>query len=70
MTGCFLSHGTSASLCPPLRDMFGEESVDFSVGKNISVTVDGKTIHICLETRVRRKTVSVCVELLSLCLSF
>lgn len=35
------------------RDMFGEECVDFSDEKNISVTVDGKTIHICLETRVR-----------------
>lgn len=34
--------------------MFGEECVDFSDGKNISVTVDGKTVHICLETRVRR----------------
>lgn len=33
--------------------MFGEECVDFSEGKDISVTVDGKTVHICLETRVR-----------------
>lgn len=35
------------------RDMFGEECVDFSHDKNICVTVDGKMIHICLETRVR-----------------
>ena len=33
--------------------MFGEECVDFSDGRNISVTVDGKTVLICLETRVR-----------------
>lgn len=33
--------------------MFGEECVDFSDGKNISVTVDRKTVHICCETRVR-----------------
>ncbi|XP_068582549.1 cleavage and polyadenylation specificity factor subunit 3 [Cebidichthys violaceus] len=39
-----------------LQDMFGEECVDFSDDKNISVTVDGKTVHICLETR------SVCYE--------
>ncbi|KAG7224219.1 hypothetical protein INR49_019954 [Caranx melampygus] len=39
-----------------LQDMFGEECVDFSDSKNISVTVDGKTVHICLETR------SVCYE--------
>lgn len=38
------------------RDMFGEECVDFSDDKNISVTVDGKAIHICLETRVRNET--------------
>ncbi len=36
--------------------MFGEECVDFSDVKNISVTVDGKTVHICLETRVRGTT--------------
>ncbi len=30
--------------------------MDFSDGKNISVTVDGKTVHICLETRVRSRT--------------
>lgn len=35
--------------------MFGEESVDFSDEKNIAVTVDGKTILVCLETRVRHK---------------
>lgn len=35
------------------RDMFGEECVNFSDGKIISVTVDGKTVHICLKTRVR-----------------
>uniref|UniRef100_A0A7N8Y2R1 Cleavage and polyadenylation specificity factor subunit 3 n=1 Tax=Mastacembelus armatus TaxID=205130 RepID=A0A7N8Y2R1_9TELE len=34
-------------------DMFGEECVDFSDSKNISVTVDRKTVHICSETRVR-----------------
>lgn len=41
--------------CPfsVFRDMFGEECVDFSDGKNISLTVDGKTVNICLETRVR-----------------
>ncbi|KAM7375912.1 hypothetical protein PAMP_005673 [Pampus punctatissimus] len=39
-----------------LQDMFGEEFVDFSDGKNICVTVDGKTVHICFETR------SVCCE--------
>lgn len=38
------------------RDMFGEECVDFSDDKTISVTVDGKAIHICLETRVRSET--------------
>uniref|UniRef100_A0A3Q1JYB8 Cleavage and polyadenylation specificity factor subunit 3 n=1 Tax=Anabas testudineus TaxID=64144 RepID=A0A3Q1JYB8_ANATE len=37
-------------------DMFGEECVDFSDGKNISVTVDRKTVHICCETR------SVCYD--------
>uniref|UniRef100_A0A7N8X881 Cleavage and polyadenylation specificity factor subunit 3 n=1 Tax=Mastacembelus armatus TaxID=205130 RepID=A0A7N8X881_9TELE len=37
-------------------DMFGEECVDFSDSKNISVTVDRKTVHICSETR------SVCYE--------
>lgn len=41
-----------------LRDMFGEECVDFRDEKNISVTIDGKTIDICLETRVRRNTLS------------
>ncbi|XP_054652015.1 cleavage and polyadenylation specificity factor subunit 3 isoform X2 [Dunckerocampus dactyliophorus] len=35
-----------------LHDMFGEDYVDFSNDKNILVTVDGKTVHICLETRV------------------
>ncbi|XP_041668739.1 cleavage and polyadenylation specificity factor subunit 3 isoform X2 [Cheilinus undulatus] len=39
-----------------LQDMFGEECVDFSDGKNISLTVDGKSVIICLETR------SVCYE--------
>ncbi|XP_031614202.1 cleavage and polyadenylation specificity factor subunit 3 isoform X2 [Oreochromis aureus] len=39
-----------------LQDMFGEECVNFSDGKIISVTVDGKTVHICLKTR------SVCYE--------
>uniref|UniRef100_A0A3Q0T6Z3 Cleavage and polyadenylation specific factor 3 n=1 Tax=Amphilophus citrinellus TaxID=61819 RepID=A0A3Q0T6Z3_AMPCI len=39
-----------------LQDMFGEECVHFSDGKIISVTVDGKTVHICLKTR------SVCYE--------
>ncbi|MED6256077.1 Cleavage and polyadenylation specificity factor subunit 3 [Ataeniobius toweri] len=34
-----------------LQDMFGEECVDFSDGKIISVTVDGQVIHISLETR-------------------
>lgn len=42
--------------------MFGEDSVDFSDEKNISVTIDGKTIHICLETRVRWKTLYVGVD--------
>ena len=36
--------------------MFGEECVDFSGGKNISLTVDGKAMHVCLETRVRCRT--------------
>lgn len=44
-----------------LRDMFGEECVDFRDEKNISVTIDGKTIDICLETRVRRNTFSTLV---------
>ncbi|KAI4804111.1 hypothetical protein KUCAC02_025753 [Chaenocephalus aceratus] len=35
-----------------LQDMFGLDCVDFSDGKNISLTVDGKTVHICLETRL------------------
>ncbi|KAI9515890.1 Cleavage and polyadenylation specificity factor subunit 3 [Dissostichus eleginoides] len=39
-----------------LQDMFGLDCVDFSDGKNVSLTVDGKTVHICLETR------SVCYE--------
>ncbi|XP_054597604.1 cleavage and polyadenylation specificity factor subunit 3 isoform X2 [Nothobranchius furzeri] len=34
-----------------LQDMFGVECVDFSGGKNISVTVDEKTVHIAMETR-------------------
>lgn len=38
------------------RGMFGEEFVEFTDNKNISVTVDGKTILICMETRVRRRT--------------
>lgn len=33
--------------------MFGVDCVNFGDGKNISVTVDEKTVHICLETRVR-----------------
>lgn len=32
--------------------MFGEECVDFTDDKNVSVAVDGKTIHISLDTRV------------------
>lgn len=51
-----LSDSISASLSV-FRDMFGEECVDFRNEKNISVNVDGKTIHICLETRVRLKTI-------------
>uniref|UniRef100_UPI003AAE8E94 cleavage and polyadenylation specificity factor subunit 3 isoform X2 n=1 Tax=Centroberyx gerrardi TaxID=166262 RepID=UPI003AAE8E94 len=39
-----------------LQDMFGDECVDFRDGKNIAVTVDGKTVQICLETR------TVCYE--------
>ncbi|KAL3049251.1 hypothetical protein OYC64_008674 [Pagothenia borchgrevinki] len=39
-----------------LQDMFGLDCVDLSDGKNVSLTVDGKTVHICLETR------SVCYE--------
>lgn len=39
-----------------LQDMFGEECMDFRDGKNIAVTVDGKTVQICLETR------AVCYE--------
>ncbi|XP_027855711.1 cleavage and polyadenylation specificity factor subunit 3 [Xiphophorus couchianus] len=34
-----------------LQDMFGEDCVDFSDGKVISVMVDGQTVHISLETR-------------------
>ncbi|KAM9786390.1 cleavage and polyadenylation specificity factor subunit 3 [Syngnathus typhle] len=34
-----------------LQDMFGQDCVDISDGQNISVTVDGKTVNICLETR-------------------
>ncbi|XP_077394653.1 cleavage and polyadenylation specificity factor subunit 3 isoform X1 [Festucalex cinctus] len=34
-----------------LQDMFGQDYVDISDGQNISVTVDGKTVNICLETR-------------------
>lgn len=33
--------------------MFGVESVDFSDDKNISVTVDEKTVLVSLETRVK-----------------
>ena len=33
--------------------MFGEDCVDFKDPKNLSVTVDGKTAYISLETRVR-----------------
>lgn len=32
--------------------MFGEECVDFTDDKNVSIVVDGKTIHISLDTRV------------------
>ncbi|XP_061751852.1 cleavage and polyadenylation specificity factor subunit 3 [Nerophis ophidion] len=39
-----------------LQDMFGQDYVDISDDKNFSVTVDGKTVLICLETR------SVCYE--------
>lgn len=62
ITGCF-----GVTLCllvsAALRDMFGEESVDFSDEKNISVTVDGKTILVCLETRVRQEALCVVVEI-------
>uniref|UniRef100_A0A8C9QZ16 Cleavage and polyadenylation specificity factor subunit 3 n=1 Tax=Scleropages formosus TaxID=113540 RepID=A0A8C9QZ16_SCLFO len=34
-----------------LQDMFGEDCVDFKDLNNPSVTVDGKTAYICLETR-------------------
>lgn len=34
-----------------LQDMFGEESVHFKDSKDLSVTVDGKTAYINLETR-------------------
>lgn len=34
-----------------LQDMFGEESVHIKDGKDLSVTVDGKTAYINLETR-------------------
>ncbi|XP_012679369.1 cleavage and polyadenylation specificity factor subunit 3 [Clupea harengus] len=33
------------------QDMFGEDCVDFKDPKNLSVTVDGKTAYISLETR-------------------
>lgn len=33
-------------------DMFGEDCVDFKDKSNLSVTVDGKTAYINLETRV------------------
>lgn len=32
--------------------MFGEDCVDFTDDKNVSVAVDGKTIHISLDTKV------------------
>lgn len=62
---CVESRSVTARLLlsAALRDMFGEESVDFSDEKNISVTVDGKTILVCLETRVRREASYVVVEL-------
>lgn len=39
-------------LSPLYSDMFGEDSVDFKDKSNLSVTVDGKTTYINLETRV------------------
>uniref|UniRef100_H3C2X6 Cleavage and polyadenylation specificity factor subunit 3 n=1 Tax=Tetraodon nigroviridis TaxID=99883 RepID=H3C2X6_TETNG len=39
-----------------LQEMFGEECVDFTDHKNVSVAVDGKTIHVSLDTR------AVCYE--------
>lgn len=44
-----LQHDCSS---PLYSDMFGEESVDFKDKSNLSVTVDGKTAYINLETRV------------------
>lgn len=40
-------------LCLPLRDIFGEDCVSVKDGSVLSVTVDGKTANINLETRVR-----------------
>lgn len=37
---------------PLYSDMFGEECVDFKDKNNLSVTVDGKTAYINLETKV------------------
>ena len=43
--------------------MFGEDCVDFKDDKNVSVTVDGKTAYICLETRVSRRSWRTCTPL-------
>ena len=41
--------------CEPHRDMFGEDCVEFRDSSSLAVTVDGKTVLICLETRVSRQ---------------
>lgn len=50
---------SSPLLC---SDMFGEECVDFKDQNNLSVTVDGKTAYINLETRVSVIFYRVCVS--------
>lgn len=49
------------------REMFGEECVEFTEDKNVSVTVDGRTILISLVTRVRSRTGCWCGITVGLC---
>lgn len=49
---------------PLYRDMFGDECVDFKDKNKLSVTVDGKTAYINLETRV--SVMLVCISKCSL----
>lgn len=42
----------STNTVPSLRDIFGEDCVSVKDGSVLSVTVDGKTANVNLETRV------------------